>query len=75
MLIKNTSAKLYTISHGSKDYKILPAGEAVEVPNAAAKDAVIASWIDSGDLIKVAATKKSTKTESEEEVEETETEE
>ncbi len=54
----NTSARLYAISHGDKWIDIPPAGEAVEVPEAALKSPCVQEWIEIGDLVVTESGKK-----------------
>lgn len=38
MFIKNNSARLITITFEAEEYKLMPAGDAVEIPSAAKKE-------------------------------------
>lgn len=50
MKIKNKSARLIDFSWNKEKFRLMPAGDAVEVPKEAMKSAFLKSLIDSGDV-------------------------
>ncbi len=74
MLVKNESARLIVITHDCEEYKLMPAGEAVEMPNAAKKECkFLGLLVDDGSVsIATSPRKQATKEEPKEEQSESE---